>query len=187
MAHVKSGYHRLDDLFNDLRALRAKNNQEVFTLENKIRVEVYDCLTALPDLSPDDCPSSGKNPYHLDQILRAVQDGGQLTVDTASSITVTPDRDFRKAMDSLKKIEGVYLLTSEFGEIARGQQYTLTRLKSDIERIRILHKTDFELLEANAAKFGIITENIHDEVSKIISEIEDLEHLEGTCKWEKSH
>jgi hypothetical protein len=187
MAHVKSGYLPLYKLFNDLRELKQKNNQDAFTLEHKIRAEANDCLTGISDLSPYS-ESTSTNFYNLERVVSAITGASTLTIAATASFHVSPERDFQTLMTKLQKLQdSSSLCLDEAEEIARSKEPTcLTRLKTDIERLRILHKCEFTQLEANAAKFGTIVESIHDQIARIIAEIEELHHLNGTCDYEKN-
>ena len=187
MAHVKSGYSDLYKLLADLRALKEKNNQDAFTLENKIRAEANDCLTALPDLSSHN-QTTVTNFYILDRVMRAIMGMSTLTIVATASVSVTAERNMEILWATLKALEGSNSLCLDgVEEIARSKEpTTLTRLKTDIERLRVLHKCEFTQLEANAAKFGTIVESIHDQIARIISEIEELNHLNGSCDYEKN-
>jgi len=120
--------------------------------------------------------------------MRAIMGMSTLTIVATASVSVTAERNMEILWATLKALEGSNSLCLDgVEEIARSKEpTTLTRLKTDIERLRVLHKCEFTQLEANAAKFGTIVESIHDQIARIISEIEELNHLNGSCDYEKN-
>jgi hypothetical protein len=90
-------------------------------------------------------------------------------------------------MNTLKKLEGVSSLGSDFGEIARGSESTLMSLKTEIENLRALHKTDFERFKSNARQDEKLIAAIQTKTSeKILFDIERFERLKGECEFERS-
>jgi hypothetical protein len=187
MDHVESGYPELDKLFNELRALRDKNKQEASSLEKTIEIELTDSMKTFPDLSPFQ-PTSQVHFYRVDRVLNAIKgsEQPQLRIVSTSSILDSREKDFASIMHSLRSAEGSNSLVNFGEEIARGNESTLARLKSEIGRLRMSHKDDFNRLEANIKQGNILANAIHNQVSLISSEIEDLEHLRGVCDYEKN-
>jgi hypothetical protein len=186
MDHVRTGYGGLDKLFKDLRMLKEQYNQKASSLEKAIESQLTDFLKTITDLLPFQ-PASQANFYHFERISNAVKSNAQLRILPTSSVVDSPEKDFGPIMDSLRKVQSSSSLVMDGqNEIARGTEATLTRLKGEIERLRMLYKDDFNWLQVNAKKDVTLIPLILDQVRGILSDIKDIDHLEGVCDYEKS-
>jgi hypothetical protein len=186
MDHVRTGYSDLDKLFKDLRTLSDKYNQETSSLEKTIESRLTDLLKTFTDLSPFQ-PANQANFYHLERVSNAVRSSAQLRILPTPSVVDSREKDFASIMDLQKKVQSLSSLVSDGqNEIARGTEATLVRLKDEIESLRMLYKDNFNRVEAKIKEGNTLIPLVLDQVRRILSDIKDLDHLDGTCEFEKN-
>lgn len=183
LEHIKIGYRDLQVFFDNLKTLEYQHNRTASDLLEKVHREVMDNLNTFPELMPYKVPNM-TNFHHPDKIELVIQEGCTMTI--SPTVTYTSDRDFSKAMDVLKATEDQSSLKSlETGEIARGNETTLTRLKAEIERLREIHASEFQGLKNNHDKDKQLILAIKKETEKILYDIDD-HNLKGECDYELS-
>jgi hypothetical protein len=164
MEHVRSGYPELQALFEQLKALEDRNNQQASSLVEKI--DVRDMLKTFPDLSPLQSEGNQTDYYWFEGILEAVQKSDL----PLSLLVADPYR-----LLTLNSVE----------TIARGNSSTIAGLKAKIEDLRTLHQNDYKRVKVNHEQDEKLVKEIHGKVSDIVSEIEELESLKGECDYER--
>lgn len=183
MEHISTGYPELQALFDELRVHEDRNNQQASALVGTIEREVdhaLQILANLPALQPIEVLSS----YDRNAVIHAIYETTQLSLEEIASIS--PMRDLAKIRSGIMTEGSSKLVDAETAKIASGADSAMMRLKNEIERLRTLHRSDFEALKVNADHDEELVKAIHDEVSGIVSEIEDMESLKGECAYEKS-
>jgi hypothetical protein len=183
MEHIKTGYPKLQTLFDELRVHEDRNNQQASALVETIEREIdhaLEVLRNLPTLQPIEVLSS----YDRNAVIRAIYETTQLSlVDIAS---ISPMRDLDKIRSGAMTEGSSKLVDAETAKIASGADSAMTRLKNEIESLRTRHRNDFDALKVNAEHDEELVKAIRDKVTGIVSEIEDMESLKGECAYEKS-
>lgn len=165
MQHIydEEGYPHIQSLFKKLETHEKNHNSFVSSLIKTLNDEAKSMLRAFPNLKEYES-GIADNFYNMNNIFYALHNPNM----------------------PLKIFEERELYVNSDRRIAKSDSETLQKLKTEIERIRSVHKEDFEKVDSGIKTDKQLLDSIQRLVDQIVYELALEKPLKGRCDYELS-